>query len=64
MVGYQRRKSRVRVVTEVHQYFKKEKELHIIDEKENRIIFDLEKDVYSQIEKLNIFYKEYRKKIS
>jgi len=45
-------------------YFKKERELHIINENKTIIIFDLNKDINAQIEKLNVFYKEYFKKIN
>jgi hypothetical protein len=44
-------------------YYKKERELHVIDNKNTIYIFDLTKDINVQVEKLNIFYKEYLKKI-
>lgn len=44
-------------------YYKKESELHITWEDWTTILFDLNKDSQIQIEKLNIFYKEYFKKI-
>ena len=44
-------------------YYKKERELHVIDEKWIRYIFDLTKEVPVQVEKLNIFYKQYLNKI-
>lgn len=40
-------------------YYKKERELHIIDDKSTKFIFDLTKEPIIQVEKLNIFYKEY-----
>lgn len=40
------------------KYYKKEQELHIITNDKITIIFDLQKDIISQVEKLNIFYKE------
>lgn len=46
-----------------YTYYKKEAELHIITEKWTIIIFDLNKDINIQIEKLNIFYKEYISKV-
>lgn len=44
-------------------YYKKEAELHLTNKDGTVIIFDLTKEVKVQIEKLNIFYKEYLKKI-
>lgn len=45
-------------------YYKKEAELHIVNENGTVLIFDLNKDAKIQIEKLNIFYKKYIKKIN
>jgi hypothetical protein len=44
-------------------YYKKERELHIISKDWIVIIFDLNKPPKAQIEKLNIFYKKYLSKI-
>lgn len=44
-------------------FYKKEAELHIIDQNWIIIIFDLNKDELVQIEKLNIFHKQYFNKI-
>lgn len=44
-------------------YYKKESEVHIIDNNGTVIIFDLNKEIPIQIQKLNIFLKEYRNKI-
>lgn len=44
-------------------YYKKEAELHITTKENTIIIFDLNKEINIQIEKLNVFYKEYIKKI-
>jgi len=44
-------------------FYKKEAELHIINQNWTIIIFDLNKDILVQIEKLNIFYKQYVNKI-
>jgi len=44
-------------------YYKKEAELHLLNEDNTVIIFDLNKDTNIQIEKLNIFYKQYVKNI-
>lgn len=40
-------------------YYKKEAEFHITDENGSVIIFDLNKNIDIQIEKLNIFYKKF-----
>lgn len=45
------------------KYYKKEREAHFMDEKWTVYIFDLTKEANVQVEKLNIFYKEYLKKI-
>lgn len=44
-------------------FYKKEAELHIIDQNWTTIIFDLNKDESVQIEKLNIFHKQYLNQI-
>lgn len=44
-------------------YYKKEAELHIKDISGTILIFDLNKDINIQIQKLNIFYKKYYSKI-
>jgi len=44
-------------------YYKKERELHIISKDWIIIIFDLNKPPKAQVEKLNIFYKKYLSKI-
>jgi len=44
-------------------FYKNEKEIHIISKNNTRIIFDLTKDIDTQIKKINIFYKEYASKI-
>lgn len=49
-------------IKEIH-YYKKEIEIHIIDNNGTVIIFDLSKDINIQIQKMNIFFKEYRNKI-
>lgn len=51
------------VVIDKMTYYKKERELHILTDKWILLIFDLTKDSKVQVEKLNIFYKEYFKKI-
>ena len=44
-------------------YYKKEAELHITNNDDSIIIFDLTKDISTQVEKLNIFYKKYQNDI-
>ncbi len=45
------------------EYYKKEQELHILDEKWVRFLFHLEESPLPQIEKLKIFYTEYISKV-
>lgn len=45
-------------------YYLKESEVHIFDQNGTRIIFDLRKEESVQVEKLNIFHKNYASKVN